>query len=120
MQLNISSAKSKDKEINYGNELKCKKYLLPNRILTWEEQKEIYSYRSRMICLKDNFGGEDHYICGNILENEHLYYCEAFNKEKIRNIEYKSIFNGSIKEEKEIIQILNEKMKIFTLAQDTP
>ena len=116
----LSKIKSKGKEIDYGRELKCQKYLLPNRILTWDEQVDIFSYRSRMNDLKYNFGGEDNCICGSILENEHMFKCEALTKGSQRNMEYKNIFNGSIKEQKYIVQILITNKKIFTLAQVSP
>ena len=115
--------KSKGKEIDFGSELKCQKYLLPNRILTWDEQVQIFSYRSRMNELKYNFGGEDLCICGSRLDNEHLFNCEVLSEGKPSNTEYKLIFNGSIKQQKDIIQILNRNMKTlkkFTLAQDSP
>ena len=44
----LAQIKSKGKGIEYGEELKCQGYLLPNTILTLEEQREIFSYRSRM------------------------------------------------------------------------
>ena len=48
----LGKIKSKGKEIDFGTELKCQKYLLPYKTLTWEEQVEIFSYRSRMNSLK--------------------------------------------------------------------
>ena len=115
-----TTALSKGKEIDYGNELKCQQYLLPNRVLTWDEQVDIFAYRSRMNDLKCNFGGENICICGNFLDNEHLFICEALNKKTQRSTEYKNMFNGTIKEQKDIVQILKTNMKIFTLAQASP
>ena len=83
----LRKIKSKGKEIDFGSELKCQKYLLPNRILTWEEQVQIFSYRSRMNELKYNFGGEDACICGIRLDNEHLMKCEILCEGKSSNQE---------------------------------
>ena len=119
----LSKVKSKGKEINYGSELKCQRYLLPNRILTWEEQVQIFSYRSRMNQLKYNFGGEDICLCSLPLDNENLLNCESFNGGKPLNMDYTHIFNGTLKQQKDIIQMLNRNMKIFqtfTQAQDCP
>jgi hypothetical protein len=119
----LEKIKSKGKEIEYGSELKCQTYLLPNGILTWEEQVEIFSYRSRMNSLKYNFGGEDICLCGTFLNNEHLYSCKTLNREKRPRLEYSNIFNGTIIEQKEIVQILKRNMEEYqniTLAQDSP
>ena len=73
--------------------------------------------------LKYNFGGEDICICGLNLENEHLLSCGILNNGTPRNISYNDIFNGSIKQQKDIIQILIKNMNKFeeiTLAQDSP
>ena len=49
--------------------------------------------------------------CGEIITNEHLYYCIMLNEGNIRNEKYEQIFNGSITEQKIIINILEENMK---------
>ena len=84
----LGQIKSKENEIEYGNYFKCQRYLLPNEILTWEEQVEIFSYRSRMNSLTYNFGGEDICLCGTFLNYEHLYSCKILNKEKHPRLEY--------------------------------
>ena len=53
----LSKIKSKGKEIMYGSTLKCQGYLMPNSILTLEEQLSIFSYRSKMNNLQYNFPG---------------------------------------------------------------
>ena len=119
----LSKIKSKGKEINYGSELKCQKYLQPNRVLTWDEQRELFSFRSRMNKLKYNFGGEEICICGLNLENEHLVSCLILINGNPPNISYSDIFNGNIKQHKDIIPILIRNIKKyeeFTLAQDSP
>ena len=44
----VSKIKSKGKEIYYGEYLSCQLYLQPNSVLTFEEQQNIFSYRTRM------------------------------------------------------------------------
>ena len=73
--------------------------------------------------LKYNFGGAEFCICGTKLESEHLLNCETLNEGKPSNMNYNNIFNVSIKQQKDIIQLLNRNMKTFTkftLAQDRP
>ena len=74
-----------------------------------------------MNTLKYNFGGEDICVCGTLLKNEHLYSCETLNGENIMSLEYHKLFNGTIVQQKEVLQILKRNMKIFenyTQAQD--
>ena len=62
-------------------------------------------------------------LCGTFLNDEHLYSCKTLNREKRPRLEYSNIFNGTIIEQKEIVQILKrnmEKFQIITLAQDSP
>ena len=44
----LSKIKSKGKEIPYRKKFKCQAYLLQNSILTVQEQRALFSYRSRM------------------------------------------------------------------------
>ena len=39
----LKKIKSRGKEIDFGSELKCEKCLLPNEILTWNEQVPIFN-----------------------------------------------------------------------------
>ena len=119
-----SNIKSKGKEINYGDQLRCQSYLLPNQILTHIEQKAIFSYRTRMNNLKYNFKGNkviEHCLCGTPLTNEHLYQCFQLNEGIDREVQFQSLFNGTLSEQKIIIKILEENMikhEKFTSAQD--
>ena len=121
-----SKIKSKGSEINYGDELKCQAYLLPNYILTLSEQREIFSYRSRMNNLNYNFPGtnkEEQCICLHQLTNEHIYRCKLLNNEIIPDLKYENIFNGIVQDQKKILHILNKnicKYEELTLAQDNP
>ena len=116
--------KSKGKEINYGDYLTCQNYLLPNQILTFDEQKLIFAYRSRMNKLQYNYPGNQQTElcqCGVDMTNEHLYYCNVLNEGNILQDKYEQIFNGNLTEQKRILDILEHNIKKheqFTSAQD--
>ena len=106
--------KSKGNKINYGDQLSCQNYLLPNQILTFPEQKLIFSYRSRMNKLLYNQPGNGETElcqCGENITNEHLYYCTILNQGNIIIDKYELIFNGTISEQKRILNILEQNMK---------
>ena len=48
----LSKIKSKGKEIVLRKNLQCQIYLLPNKVLTIQEQRAIFSFRTRMNILK--------------------------------------------------------------------
>ena len=114
--------KSKGKGINYKNSLSCQKYLQPNKILSFQEQKDTFKYRTRMNLIKNNFRNEnllEKCLCMKILTNEHLYTCDILNNNEKYSINYTQILNGSLGEQKFIINTLNRNMKLiekFTLA----
>ena len=119
----ILRIKSKGKEINYETNLKCQKYLMPNKILTVQEQRQIFSYRSRMNNLKHNFKSNkitELCECKTQMTNIHLYECKVLNSlEKIYTFD--RLYNGTLKEQKYIVNILLEnedKFELFTQAQD--
>ena len=118
-----SKIKSKGKEIQYGNNLMCQVYLLLNSFLTLQEQRAIFSYRSRMNNLKYNYSGTnilEKCQCGKDMTNPHLYECTMLNESE-RTVEYSRIFNGRICEMKYIIDIQLKNQNIherFTQAQD--
>ena len=108
--------------MNEKMSLETQNYLLPNNLLTLYEQREIFSYRVRMNKLKYNFSNKyiDLCQCQSTLDNEHLYECTLLNSD-MKKYEYSALYNGTIKEQKYIINILINNMKKheeFTLAQD--
>ena len=114
--------KIKGSEINYGEYLTCQQYLLPNNILSIDDQREIFAYRTRMNNLKYNFSNnsESQYcLCKHqILTNQHLFNCEYLNNEKSKiNLEYDRIFNGTLMEQKAILNIIRKNMRILSDAQ---
>ena len=120
----LSKIKSKGKEICYKKDLQCQTYLLPNNILTVQEQRAIFSYRTRMNNIKNNFKENnlvEYCQCESELNNKHLYECMVLNN-SVKNIPYETIFEGRLCELKYIVNILKEnqeKHERFTLAQDS-
>ena len=110
--LDIQTNKNKGSDINYGHKLETQAYLLPNNTFTVSEQQTLFSYRCRMNMLKYNYPGMDLYelcICGQLLENEHLYNCVSLSKSE-HFLPYDKIFNGTISEQKLILDILKENL----------
>ena len=112
----ISKVKSKGKEIQYGDDFRCQNYLLPNKVLTLEDQLNIFAYRTRMNNLEYNFASNNCLqvcVCKNQMTNEHLYSCRILNTEENNYILYNTLFQGTLTEKKKIIIILNKNMNKF-------
>ena len=106
--------KSKGKEINYGDQLFCQNYLSPNNILTFDDQKLIFAYRSRMNKLSYNYPGNkivELCQCGVQMTNEHLYYCIVLNEGISNQDKYEKIFNGNISEQISIFRRFEHNLK---------
>ena len=112
-----SKIKSKGKEIPYQNNL------LPNNILSLQEQRAILSFLTRMNPLKYNYSSNntlEHCKCGREMTNIHLYECKMLDKSE-RTVDYSKIFNGRLCEMKYLINILlrnQNQHDQFTQAQD--
>ena len=52
-------------------------------------------------------------ICGVIMNNVHLYQCTSLREGRKCDISYIKIFNGSLMEQQQIVNILHENMKSF-------
>ena len=119
LDIQRNTNKSKGKYIDYGSNFKLQPYLQPNNILSVNEQHEIFAYRCRMNKLKSNFPGmnlPENCICEAPLTNIHLYSCKYLRKGEI-TLPYEQLFNGTIYEQKIILNILQEN--ILTYQQHT-
>ena len=120
----LSKIKSKGKEIVYKKNLQCQTYLLPNNILTVQEQRAIFAFRTRMNFIKNNFKGNnsiEYCQCESEMTNKHLYECILLNNSE-KKIPYETLFEGRLCELKYIVNILlenQEKPERFTLAQES-
>ena len=89
-------------------------YLEPNSGLSLEDQREMFSLRTRMNYLPINFG-KDTYCetgCGQALDNEHIINCEILNNGKKPHIKYNLIMNGTLNEKNEVLKIFQTNIKI--------
>ena len=118
----INKIKSKGKGIDYGDCFKMQPYLMPNRILTLEDQIDIFSYRARMNNLKYNTKGTseiEYCLCSQEITNEHLLCCNLLNKDKPHFYTYDEFLNGCLIKKKHIINILrNNMIKHLEFSQD--
>ena len=114
---------SKGKQICY-EELRMRDYLLPNNIITLEDQRYIFSLRCRMNNISSNFTNE-HVLCetdcGEILNNEHIYNCEVLNKGIKPDIIYNKKYNGFLKDKVKVLKhmernILHREQFLKTLS----
>ena len=84
--------KSKGSSIDYGNQLEMQAYLKPNRVLTFQEQIYIFSYRSEMNELSLKYLQENEICaCTNELNNIHLFECTILNNKKAHELIYEDI-----------------------------
>lgn len=93
-----------------NNSLQMSQYLLPNQFVdNIEDKRMLFSIINDMyLCTKNNFVKK---ICFcNVQEEtlQHLYECKIYN-DKQHDFKYDRIYNGSVKEQKEIL----EKMQII-------
>ena len=112
--------KSKGKEIEYGQELMMQPYLQSNSLLTFQEQIDIFAYRTRMNLLTYNFPNKNSQIqkckCGEQITNEHLLDCDMLNNGRKYDLKYQQIFNGTIQEQKSILNVLQKNLKIVEIS----
>ena len=72
----------KGQYIKYSEGFTMADYLLPNNLLTVSDQKEIFSLRTRMNDLPNNFGKDERCEteCVGKMTNEHILECTILNK----------------------------------------
>ena len=110
-----SKIKSKGSELDYSQCYNMQDYLRPNNIFNFEEQKMLFSYRTRMNNLDYNFPGRknmEHCQCGFInITNEHLFECDILNNNEKYSHTYQQLLNGTLSQQKILLNILNQSMK---------
>ena len=80
-------------------------YLFPSNELTVSQQREIFSIRSRMNELPNNFGGKElcETKCGETQTNEHILTCDILNDGNEDKIQMEKMWNGSVAEKTEVL-----------------
>ena len=98
--------------------------MLPNKVLTFSDQKLLFAYRSRTNKLKYNYPTNEELElcqCGVKITNEHLYYCSELHQGNSEQDTYERIFDGTLIEQKRILKILETNMTKhikYTSAQE--
>ena len=110
----------KGRDIRYRS-LQMSEYLLPNKELSIEQQRNIFEIRNNMTNIRSNFCSEKENIskciCGKSENMAHIYYCKELNNRE-PDVKYENINGENIKELKYIQErfkenlIKKEKMKI--------
>ena len=74
-----------------------------------------------MINIPSNFisreKNENKCVCGNKEEMKHIYECTNLNMKKVE-VRYENIFNGTITEQKQILQRFKENLKTRLMLKD--
>ena len=74
-----------------------------------------------MINIPSNFisrdKNENRCVCGKIEEMKHIYECTELNVKRIE-VRYEKIFDGTISEQKEILQRFRENLKTRTMLKE--
>ena len=98
-------------EIKYGEKLEMADYLLPNKNIKLEEQREIFEILARANRIPSNWGKQTlcETGCSEVLNNEHILRCLVLNENRITNIEY--IYNGSVEEKLNTLNIFKRNIK---------
>ena len=91
-------------------------YLKPNKVIKFQEQVEIFSFRSEMneISLKyQEPKANKTCVCKKDLNNQHLYECTHLNNGVELKFKYENILNGTIHQQKYILNILEKNLAIY-------
>ena len=100
--------------ISYGNSLEMLNDLKPNRVLSFQEQVDIFSYRFEMNELSLNYiQGNKKCICTEELNNAHLFQCNILNNNHYPEQKYEYILNGTLHQKKNILKIMEKNTKSF-------
>ena len=92
-------------------------YLKPNKVITFQEQIDIFSYRSQMndMSLKYQEPKEVKIcVCTKELTNNHLYECTTLNNGEQLKFNYEKILNGTLHQQKYILNILKKNLETHT------
>ena len=114
---------SKGKEILYTN-LEMAEYFMPhNDKLNIEEKRRLFSVRSRMVEIADNFGKiELCKMCETKQDMEHIYNCKYLNEEQ-NKIKFEQIYIGNLNQQIQIwkkFEMNLERSKKWTTNENYP
>ena len=94
--------------------LKMSEYLLPNDVLTIEEQRNIFEIRNKMSNIPSNFKTEKDStvkcICGEKESMKHIYICKQIKRTE-QVIHYEEVHRDNLKHLKSIGKRFEENMR---------
>ena len=109
--MSVCTYASKGSTIDYGTRLETKNYFKPNNVLTFQDQKESFAYRSEMNELNYNFEGikeDEKWVCAQTLNYIHLFHNIEYSESK-----YEDFLNGTLHQKKNILNIMKKNMETF-------
>ena len=90
---------SKGSEIEYPK-IEMAKYLLPNKYLTIDEQRQLFAVRNRMVDIPSNFSTKENNlskcVCQQKEDMQHIYICEYLNTKEPEE-SFEKLFSGNMK-----------------------
>ena len=107
---------TKGSEIKYEEIIQMADYLLPNKYLELEDQRDIFKIRSKTNRLPSNWGETVlcETACGQTLSNEHILSCNILNDQETEEFTLELIYNGNVEEK---LKVLNAFRKNMTKRQ---
>ena len=105
---------SKGSEIEYSR-IEMAQYLLPNKNLTIDEQRELFAVRNRMVDIPSNFSTKENNlskcVCQQKEDMQHIYICEYLNTEEPKET-FEKLFSKNVKRESSVFERFENNMKI--------
>ena len=106
--------KSKGSSIKYGDRLEMQDYIKPNKVLTYEEQVELFSYRSEMNEVSLKFKEYQEFkscLCNEELNNIHIFQCKILNNGEYPENTYEELLNGTLHKQKFFLNIMKKNLE---------
>ena len=107
--------KSKGSSIKYGDRLEMQDYMKPNKVLTFADQIELFSYRSDMNDVNLKFKNIEEYkkcVCNEDLNNIHLFQCNILNNDECgKTYTYEELLNGTLHQQKDLLNIMKKNLE---------
>ena len=89
-------------------------YIKPNKVLTYEEQVELFSYRSEMNEVSLKFKEYQEFktcFCNEELNNIHICQCTILNNREYPENKYEELMNGTLHKQKYFFNIMKKNLE---------
>ena len=110
--LDKQTSGKKGKCISY-KQIQMADYLSPECHLSVEEKTELFSFRSEMNNLPNNFGKSElcEFSCPEEMTNEHLLNCVYLNQGRNIKLDIEQLRNRNIKEKNDVFKVLQDNTR---------